>query len=79
MKVNSENWIEHENEYGVRWLRFQPTQTTVHANQDCVCLCFADEKAVAGLQIVMSHQSFREYMLTLAKARETIEAKQDEE
>jgi hypothetical protein len=79
MNVDSENWIEHENKHGFRWLGFQPTSTTVHANQDCVCLCFADEEAGAGVQIVMSHQSFREYMLTLAKGRETIEAKQDEE
>jgi hypothetical protein len=38
-----------------------------------------NERVGAGVQIVVSHQSFREYMLTLAKARETIETKQDEE
>jgi hypothetical protein len=42
-------------------------------------LGFADEGTGTGVHIVVSHQSFREYMLTLAKARETIEAKQDEE
>ena len=51
----------------------------VHANQDCFCLGFADEGTGTGVHIVVSHQSFREYMLTLAKARETIEAKQEEE
>jgi hypothetical protein len=38
-----------------------------------------NEGTGTGVHIVVSHQSFREYMLTLAKAREAIEAKQDEE
>jgi len=56
----------------------QPTSTNIHANRDVVVITFADDHAGAGLQIAMTHQSFKDYLLSLAKTRETIEAKQDE-
>jgi hypothetical protein len=73
------NWHEHSTRNGFRWLGFQPTSTEVYANPDAVVLQFADDDAGAGVQIALAHQSFRDYMLTLATARENIEAKQDAE
>jgi hypothetical protein len=78
-EIDSDNWHAHENDHGFRFIGFQPTATKSHANQDCVCLTFTDEDAGVGVQLVMSHASYRDFMLTVAKSRESIEFKQEEE
>lgn len=77
-EITSDNWHAHENEHGFKFIGFQPTSSNIHANQDCVVMTFADDEAGMGVQIVMSHASYRSFLLTLAKSRETIEAKQEE-
>jgi hypothetical protein len=78
VKVDSPNWHEHTNDHGFRFMGMQPTSTNIHANPHAVVITFADDEAGAGLQIAMTHQSFKDYLLSLAKIRETIEAKQEE-
>lgn len=77
-EITSENWQAHENEHGFKFIGFQPTSSNIHANQDSVVMVFADDEAGMGVQIVMSHASYRSFLLTIAKSRETIEAKQEE-
>jgi hypothetical protein len=78
MEVDSPNWHEYENAQGFRWLAMQPTEVKVHVNESLVVVQFADDQARAGLQTVMSHRAFREFVMTVAKARETLEAKLEE-
>jgi hypothetical protein len=75
MKVNSPNWHEHSNENGYKFLAFRPTSSSVDGNQDGVVLFFGDDQAGAGIQLWMSHQNFRGYVMALVKAREIFEAK----
>jgi hypothetical protein len=74
----SENWYEHTNDEGFHWIGFQPTGTKVHANEHCVVINFADEYEGRGFQAVLTHQSFKDFLMMLATARETIEAHQAE-
>jgi hypothetical protein len=78
VEINSDNWYEHVNENGFQFLAFQPTSTNVYGNQDMVILTFADDEAGAGVQLALTHRSFREFLTAVAKARETFEAKQEE-
>lgn len=77
-EIASDNWHAHENDHGLNFIGFQPTSSNIHANQDCVVLVFADDDAGMGVQIVMSHASYQNFLLTIAKSRETIVAKQEE-
>lgn len=77
-EIASENWHAHENDHGFKFIGFQPTSSNIHANQDCVVMVFADDEAGMGVQIVMSHASYRSFLLTIVKSRKTVEAKQDE-
>jgi hypothetical protein len=79
IEIDSKNWHCHENEHGFSFVGFQPTSTHIHANQDCVVLIFADDDAGLGVQLLMSHASYRDFMMAVAKSRETIEAKQEED
>lgn len=78
LEIASDNWHAHENDHGFKFIGFQPTSSNIHANQDCVVIVFADDEAGMGVQIAMSHASYRSFLLTIAKSRETIEAKQEE-
>jgi hypothetical protein len=78
VKVDSLNWHEHTNGHGFLCMGMQPTRTNIHANPHAVVITFADDEAGSGLQIVMTYESFKDYLLSLAKIRETIEAKLEE-
>jgi hypothetical protein len=43
-----------------------------------VIITFADDEAGAGVQVALTHRSFREFLTAVAMARETFEAKQEE-
>jgi hypothetical protein len=77
MEVDSPNWYEHENEKGFRWLGMQPITTDIHMNQGAVVVQFADDRAGAAFQVVMTHASFRDFVMIVVAAREKLEAKLD--
>jgi hypothetical protein len=78
VKVDSPNWHEHINDHGFRFMGMQPTSTNTHTSQDAVVITFPDDHPGAGLQSIMTYESFKDYLLSLAKIRETIEARQEE-
>jgi hypothetical protein len=79
LEIESENWHAHEKDHGYRFIGFQPTSTNIHANPHCVVLTFGDDDAGIGVQVCLTHQSWQEYLMALAKARETTEAKREYE
>ncbi len=68
--------IELTNSEGVKFHGFQPRQTNFHANPDAVVMTFTND-AGEGLQIVLPHQSFKDFLLGCRYLREQIEAKQE--
>jgi hypothetical protein len=75
---DADNWHYRKTKTGFRWIGFQPTHFDVAANPDCVILSFKDNEVEAGVSVVLTHESFRDYLLMLTKARETFETKQEE-
>jgi hypothetical protein len=77
-EVESDNWTTHTNDKGLQVIGFQPTSTGIFGSNDRVVLSFGDDIIGAGVMLVMTRKMWNEYLLTIAKARENIEARDEQ-
>jgi hypothetical protein len=75
----NQRWYERDNEHGFWLLGLNPSGTQISAYQDAVVLRFYDDDGHAGIEIPLTHASFKDFLAYVVHAREAIEAKQQEE